>query len=251
MDRIREKLTEIFFIKTLKWFFLSIGFLGLFLLIKSFIYIEMVEEEIVSFSFGAMAEDTDSSTISYYIIFGFNTFSLFNYLESVVRGRDDLRAQQDGLRQDISNVRNSFNDLMNTRNMDTQIYNNIQGLSFDNMMQYQPRDRVLLAYQKLRWMDKTELENTRSFGTKQRQELLLQIHIDEKELGYTHLMKGPDTFDMGALSIDLSKVHWDELSQETPKVLKKQPRNPKNRVPLLTRKLGKTSKERRERKRVS
>ncbi len=249
-DRIRNSSRddfEIYSINIIKYIFLSIGIFGIV-----FMFITMIDWEInANGNFEILlntveSTDGDYAAAIYFIVFGFNTFSLFNYLQSTVIARNSNRSLFLNSQQENSRIRNEMNDIVNRANMETQVYNNVQDFNPDQLMNYNARDRINIAYLKLRWMDKIEAESTRRFGTKYRQKFILQIHLDEKELGFTKLMRNPISFDMGAFDTDFEDIVWSTIQIQKPKPLLKQLKNPRNRRPFLLRKLGKTSKEKRE-----
>ena len=248
-DRFREGMQrdnfEEYSIGMIKYVFLVIGVIGIYFMFVTMVDWKINAEGSFEILFNTIKDnDADYSTSLYFIIFGFNTFSLFNYLQNNVVLKNSYKSMLDNERQRLASTRNSYDDLVNRANMETQVYNNVENMTIDKLMGYHPRDRINIAYLRLRWMDKMEVEGHRDFGNS-RQKYLLQISIDEKELGFTRLMVSPYSYDMGALDIDFERMLWTKVN--TPKLtsLVKQVKNPKNRVPIL-RKLGKTSRERRE-----
>jgi len=246
-DRFDGVDMELFILKVIKYVFLAMGIFGIVLLIMASIDWKVLPDG--SFSlFVDTSEDVehDKADALYFIVIGFNTFSLMNYLGGVISSRNMGRVREASLRHELAITRNNYNDSINRSNMESQVYNNIKDLKFDQLVNYHPRDRINIAYLKLRWMDKMGVENSRNFGNKFRQQLILQIRLDEKELGFTKLLINPYSYDMDALDIDFERMTWSTVQVPKPKTLKPQLRNPKNRVSFL-RKLGKTSRDKRER----
>lgn len=216
---------EVNIIRLIKYFSLFIGIIGIWLMANALFEWKIISNNHIEVVLKSIEDDANYSTAMYFIILGFNSFGLFYYLQETVIARDSATqllklSRQDNLRL-LHDMRNTLID-----NMKFSMYKNIEKLSFNQLMEYPPSDRITLAYLKLRWMDKMQLKGNKSFSNKIRQKWILQIYLDEKTLGFTNLIVAPKTFDTKAVERDLDNS-IDTVKVPRPKSLDYRAKNSK------------------------